>query len=150
MNKENLLRMVEFLKTIPEEKFEMSCYRLSETTGMANENAVSTECNTAGCALGWCTVLDPKGVEKHRVYNSELFAEGEIEFADWSEDFTGLNMHSTEWHWCFGVTWAKYDNTPLGAAERIMFLLTYGVPDRFIKDDYDSYDLVSLYKDIQL
>lgn len=33
------------------------------------------------------------------------------------------------WDWCFGSMWSDVDNTVHGAADRIEYMMTHGVPD---------------------
>lgn len=117
MNRENLQRMADHIKTIPEDAFDMSAYRYA--------NHISSECNTIGCAIGHCTVLDDKELPR--------FSTGGIDFAEWSKDFTGLvrsdgSMNMDAWAWCFSAEWAHVDDTPLGASQRIEWLLEHGLP----------------------
>jgi hypothetical protein len=115
MNRENLQRMADYVRTIPAEMFSMNFYRLGEK--------VSHECGSVGCAIGHCTVLDPRPLPKLS-HDSER-----IDFDIWSEMFTGIKLMSPEWGWCFSKYWYFSDNTPDGAADRIEWLLNRGLPD---------------------
>jgi hypothetical protein len=110
MNRENLQRMADYIRTVPKEKFSMIFYR---TKGQD-----SRECNSIGCVIGHCTVLDPRPLP--------IDPFGNIEFDEWSFDFTGVD--SSEWGWCFHSDWSTRDNTPTGAADRIEWLLNHGLP----------------------
>jgi hypothetical protein len=111
MNKENLKLMVEHIRTIPQEMFDMSDYR--------NGQAKTPECDSVGCVLGHCTVLDPSPLPRKGFGSS-------IDFHAWSDGFTGLI--GNEWGWCFSGGWIGTDNTPEGAALRIEWLLKNGLP----------------------
>lgn len=106
MNKANLQRMVDHLCTISDNQFDMRGYRL-------NGDKASPECNSVGCVIGHCTVLDSENV-KQNYLNSDT---GIIKFTDWSYDFTGL--HGYLWDFCFGGAWVDTDNTIEGAIKRI-------------------------------
>ena len=109
MNKENLLKMAEYIETIPQEKFDMSKYRTDDYN--------TIECNSVGCVIGHCVILDP---------NPELiprFLNGGIVFERWSSSFIGFSPFAYSWKWCFDAAWTKIDNTPQGAAKRIRYLV---------------------------
>jgi len=115
MNRENLQRMADYIKTIPQEKFDMGKYR--------DTNDIKThECNSVGCVIGHCTILDKNPLPIFKNTDG-------IRFTDWSEVFTGLNGASDEWGWCFASEWYDVDNTPTGAAKRIEWMLDNDLPE---------------------
>ena len=123
MNRPNLQRMADYIRTVHTEKFNMYSYR----EGNHSVEFLSPECNTVGCVIGHCTILDIDNLPKNKD------GSGTILFASWSETFTGLDVMSTEWDWCFSYYWSFVDNTPSGAARRIEYLLKNGVPENFSK-----------------
>ena len=119
MKRDNLQLMADHLKiSVNQDNFDMDQYR-----GDIDDFS-DPECGSAGCTVGTCTVLDVENVIKNFT-----FPNGEINFRAWSEDFTGI--YRAEWAWCFGYAWAKTDNTPIGAALRIEWLLNHGLPDEW-------------------
>jgi hypothetical protein len=50
--------------------------------------------------------------------------------------------------WVFSGSWSERDNTPLGAAQRIIYALRHGVPENW-RDQRDEHDPLS-YKEIKL
>jgi hypothetical protein len=116
MNKENLQRMADYIRTVPREKFDMLEFRGGE--------GKKAECDSVGCVIGHCTVLDAENI-KARFTD----VDGEIRFAIWSEEFTGLSLHRSGWDWCFSADWIYIDNTPEGAALRIEWLIENGLPE---------------------
>ena len=126
MKRDNLQRMADHLKTnvIPD-NFHMGRYRGDD------DDLSSPVCGSVGCTVGTCSVLDAENVIKNFTDT-----DGEIEFGDWSEDFTGLLGVEDEWSWCFGSTWSKTDNTPAGAALRIEWLLNHGLPENWKNQMY--------------
>lgn len=115
MNRDNLQRMADYIRTIPQDMFDMSQYRKSYP-------ATTRECNSVGCVIGHCTVLDSKELPL-------LVQTGKaIDFMQWSEEFTELECGEAEWEWCFGSGWVDVDNTPIGSALRIEWLLNHGLP----------------------
>jgi len=122
MKRENLQLMADHLKTnvIPD-NFDMGKYRGDD------DDFSSPVCGSVGCTVGTCTVLDVENVIKNFTDT-----DGEIEFGDWSVDFTGLLGGGDEWDWCFDSAWRNTDNTPTGAALRIEWLLKYGLPENWM------------------
>lgn len=118
MNRHNLQRMADFLKTVPQEKFNMEYFRKE------NSDLGSKDCKSVGCAIGWCTVLDDEE-------NIPRDVDGDIIFDKWSEKFTGLDPELEEWDWCFSLIWSEVDNTPIGASKRIQWLLDHGLPENW-------------------
>jgi len=117
MNRENLQRMADYIKTVPQEKFAINMYR-----GAYKDNG--HECNTLGCVIGHCTILD-KNPLPIMGFNQR------IDFGLWSEGFTGIDVDEDEWKWCFDGDWDTIDNTPTGAAKRIEWLLNNGLPENW-------------------
>lgn len=118
MNKDNLKRMADYIITIPQKKFNMRFFRRG--------NIKNIECNSVGCVIGHCTILDSENI---LINYRDIF--NEIDFIGWSYKFTGLNRY--EWHWCFASDWINIDNTPEGASQRIMYLIENGLPDNWIE-----------------
>ena len=108
-------------------KFDMETY---SNFGKGTER--DTECNTVGCAVGHAPFY---GIKKR--YNE-----------DWS-DYSHRTLIETgsEWAWCFSGLWAYRDNTRRGAAQRIIYLLQYGLPDTW-KSQMDG-DTPICYQHIQ-
>jgi hypothetical protein len=75
------------------------------------------KCGSIGCALGH---FPDAGVEPLKEENWD----------DYADRVTGLN--NLCWMWCFDVVWAQLDNTPQGAAKRILWLLDKGLPINYI------------------
>ena len=71
------------------------------------------ECGTVACAIGHGPAAGIALLEQ----------EGWWEYAE-----RALTTGFQETHWCFAYFWARVDNTPEGAAKRILWLLEYGVP----------------------
>jgi hypothetical protein len=104
----NLRKLASHLLALPEDYggFHMMNY---ETCG---------PCGTAACAIGHgpsCGFVKSEGETWDR-YCQRLFGvgrEGECVF----------------YFWCFASNWASVDNTPEGAAKRILWLLERGLPE---------------------
>jgi len=112
MNKENLKLMADYIETIPQDRFDMDNFRTGES--------VKHECNSVGCVLGHCTILDKRPLP--------MSYSGNINFSAWSLDFTGLDPNSDEWDYLFSSFWTYGDKTPIGAANRIRHFLEKGLP----------------------
>ena len=117
MNKENLKLMADYIETVPQANFNMRRLREGQQT--------ERECDSVGCVLGHCTVIDENPLPLHK--------SGEIDFAAWSREFTGLPSFSDKWRYLFSGHWVTVDNTPMGTASRIRYFLEYGLPKNWYK-----------------
>jgi len=123
MNIENLQKAADYIKTIPQEMFDMGTFREGQTT--------NKECDSVGSVLGHCTVLDPNIL---RFRSNDV-----INFEKWSESFFELGYYSYEWDWCFCSVWKYVDNTPIGASKRIQYLIDHGLPKNW-NEQIDGFD----------
>lgn len=122
MNKENLQRMVDYLKSgaVPQEKFDMICYHPLDNEIRSEENYTWIQehiCETAGCVIGHCINLDTDLFKKQFHNASNGLIKGV--FTRWSEEFTGLSAISKLWNFMFSGEWDTLDNTIKGAITRI-------------------------------
>ncbi len=128
VNKKNLRKVAMFIKDIPQDHFDMSIYRKNE------QEEVTPECNTVGCTLGHATVLNKRlfnSIKKR--LNGEL---GRVSFSsilsEWTEKWLGISGqvgHDLDtWTFLFAWQWSRVDNTPQGAAKRILYYLENGLP----------------------
>ncbi len=98
MNEKNLRRAIKHIKTIPEDKLDMSRYRyypISDTKPI---------CKSVGCIIGQCTALDVDNINKYHTK-----PDGEIDFFSWSAEFFGLYTpcvfeHKRIWEYLFGAS----------------------------------------------
>ncbi len=113
--------MADYIRSTSQEQFDMSKYRpaLDNTTHI---------CNSVGCVIGHCTALISEEEFKQIPLHPSSLG---VDFTLWSENFTGLKRNYQEWEWCFDSEWYYFDNTPEGAADRIEYMLKYGVPSDF-------------------
>jgi len=132
MDKGNLNKMADYIENIPQYKFDMRRFRTEEhaddieiipddpqekvdiSAYLAGQKTAH-ECGTVGCPLGHCTILDERPLPLNYL--------GEIDFYAWSKEFTGLDPNSIGWCYLFGSFWTAVDNTPVGAAKRIRYLI---------------------------
>ena len=130
MKRYNLQLMADHLKNnVKQDNFHMGRYR-------GDDDFSNPVCGSVGCTVGTCSVLDA-----NNVITNFTNPDGEIEFLDWSEDFTGLLGGEEEWDWCFASDWKTTDNTPIGAALRIEWLLNHGLPENCKNQMYDDDEL---------
>jgi hypothetical protein len=116
MNRENLQKMADHIRTIPQEVFAMNYYRSNTTIDQRD-----TECNSVGCVIGHSITLAPNMVVR--------YPDQSIDFEEWSEEFTGIESSNNEWDWLFSSGWHGVDNSPEGAALRIEWFLKNGLPE---------------------
>ena len=126
MNKENLLKLADYLDgEVTQEQFNMAWYRTAND-GRITDFYNTHDCGSVGCALGWSPFV--KGLEPHDCDYVDLGDDyGEyLNFRDYSARV--FDLSSSEWTWCFDSYWVKIDNTPSGAAKRIRYLVEHGIP----------------------
>ena len=126
IHKKRLRKLARYLLTqVPQEKFDMLIYRIGDhDTGHI--------CGTAGCALGWSPAI--MGREEFLGFTDR---DGDIDYLRIAESYFGIKYDSRVWNYIFSGNWAYVDNTPQGAAARILYLL-----DRGVWGGYDPSDSV--------
>lgn len=63
MNAKRLLKLADFLDTLPRQKFDYSVFTRQGGKPMREAlKAGKTDCGTAGCAVGWMPVVFPRAV----------------------------------------------------------------------------------------
>lgn len=82
-----------------------------------------TTCGSVGCAVGHGPYV---GINKNN-------CEG---WFDYSDRVFGLDGAGAGWKWCFDADWDQVDNTPAGAAKRILWLLENGLPDNWNEQEW--------------
>lgn len=124
MNKVNLKLLAEWLLENHESLMETKTFDMKEyrSAGVSSCDFVSeTKCGTVGCALGWAPVTGIKSLvaldEDYYIYGKAL------SFIRYCDRVFELKPLMDYWNWCFSDDWADTDNTPKGAAIRIMYLL---------------------------
>ena len=136
MKKRNLRKLANYLLNLPEGYKHFDMETLCSTDKGAFDDsplavkAVIESCGTTACALGHAPTI--RGFEPE---------DGE-DWEEYCERMFGLEFNENDWEWCFGTIWEGLDNSPLGAALRIFYLLDFGAPDRW---DYDEGQAVPLY-----
>jgi len=100
--RQNLLTLARYLWDLPQLWFDMEFFQKTDS------------CHTIGCALG------------HGPSAGILKLEGEEWLAYGNRAFNGRDCDG--YFWIFRGTWGDVDNTPRGAAKRILCLLRHGLP----------------------
>ena len=105
---QNLRRLAAYLLGDLVGAFEMNT--IDDDSGVSGER---TNCGSCGCAVGHAPYA---GIAKQR---------GE----DWSEFSARVfNLVEEQWAWCFSADWSDIDNSPEGAAKRILTMLENDLP----------------------
>ncbi len=148
MNKKHLKLHAGYLLSLPHD-YQHFCMRPSECFNNDDDPALRhwssshgpssidwDKCKTVACSLG------------HAVYVNGLpKANHGRSWASYSRDLFGLNLNGAEWYWCFSKYWKDIDNTPQGAAKRILYLIDN---PRLTKWDKNiNLKAVGLYKNVQ-
>lgn len=126
----NLQLLATYLISLPEdyEHFDMRNY-LNKRKSFATLNVDSAEelgtCGSAACAIG------------HGPAAGVPITYQDSSWQDYCDRvFIDVPRNLKMWHWCFSDSWENYDNTPRGAAQRIMYMLVYGVPYTYYGGPY--------------
>ncbi len=124
----NLRKLADYLWMLPEEyqRFRMEVFSLAEVDGWKEPTTVCSlleahQCGSVGCAVGHGP-LAGIGIEVFDKYEGLWNA-----YCD--EVFIERSFDPEAWDWCFSSDWSRVDNTPQGAAKRILWLLDKGLPD---------------------
>ena len=124
----NLRKLADRLWMLPEEYqgFSMEVYFEPFVDGWDEPTTVCSlleeyECGSVGCAIGHGP-LAGIGVEVFDKHEGrwDLYCH---------EVFIDIRSDERAWKWCFAYEWSRVDNTPEGAAKRILWLLDKGLPD---------------------
>lgn len=118
----NLQRLAAYLSTGQTAmRFDMKAYCRSRNDYDVRPEKVD-ECGTAGCAAGHGPAAGIPVFEDETwfQYSRRCFIDAKTNTPE-----------DTAWLWCFAGTWTKTDNTPQGAAARINWMLTHGVPENW-------------------
>jgi hypothetical protein len=123
MNRKNLQALAKFLRELANPAhFNMRYYMADNDDGVREfqpreAKQYQNECGTVACAVGHGPFLFP-------------VIEDDLSWGMYSERVFGLSLGDTTWNFMFSGHWAKVDNTPLGAAKRIEYVLSgKPVPD---------------------
>ena len=120
MNKARLKLLADYLLALPEDyqHFDMGNWHEDYDCPIDAYLEEASHCNTAGCAVGHAPYVqglpEPYGNENWWEYSERIFE------MEWESD---------EWEWCFESAWEDVDNTPHGAAKRILQLISTGLPE---------------------
>ncbi|PMD95538.1 hypothetical protein BWI97_14375 [Siphonobacter sp. BAB-5405] len=125
----NLLQLAEYLiRGELKARFSMDQF--------AEQQYGHTECGTVGCAVGHGPHA---GI--HKLAN-ESWVEYSYRCFVMDSDAKKNDSNESEvspWNWCFGASWSEFDNTAVGAARRIVYMLVYGVPDVYESQGVELY-----------
>ena len=126
MNKENLLKLANYLEQLPEDydHFDMYSFASDGITPQKIHTEIN-QCGTVACAVGHAPI-------------ALNLSEKDIKDMDWRDiaDYYLIDRREDEWDWCFSQEWQSIDNTAKGAAKRIKTLLEKGLPP-YDKEGYD-------------
>lgn len=133
-HEKNFKKLSSYLRTLPEdyEHFDMGVFFDRPGVLYVNYDSPSditpemyNQCGTVACAVGHGPAAGITGFDG---YWSEYAEEA---FGAIPVDLT-LENGSIVFVWCFGSQWSNSDNTPLGAADRIDYMLSKGIPEDYV------------------
>lgn len=109
MNVENILKMEQFMKSVPDKNFDIGLFRTDDNS--------KPECNSIGCWLGHCTALDPVTVME-RFYSKDTG----IMYDTWGAHYMGVAKYSNVSQFITSPFWDVIDNTVEGARKRAIWI----------------------------
>lgn len=128
MNYERLKIMYNhLLLNVKDDSFDISKYSNKKYWQFTWEMEEDHKCGTIGCIIGHCVKLDWENVKNN--FTQSLFNpinrmfEISILYAEWSEDFLGINCYSKLWDFLFSPSWSKKFNSRQDALTRMRFLI---------------------------
>ncbi|UTS52090.1 hypothetical protein [Synechococcus phage BUCT-ZZ01] len=132
-NTENLLKLAKFLSNLPDDYkcFDMSTYFFDSELREDRPQIVDEHC--IACALGHGPTA---GIGPDKVTMGAW-----MRYAD-----TYFSKSPVMRRWIFSPVWARIDNTPKGAAQRILYAIKNGPIGGF--DPMNN--IVEVYKDVEL
>lgn len=131
----NIRKLSDYALNLPEDykHFDMALYCKSsdvvspqprDAKGIMGATCSTNECGTAGCLLGHGPIAGIKPAEGD---NWTIYALNRFGMDYWA---------SMEWEWCFGTSWP---NNASDGALRLLYLLDYGIPKRFLNRCNEKY-----------
>ena len=156
---DNLAALALGLSELPEgyRHFSMDMYyggsHSPKSIGELVDDIAEDGCGTTACACGHgpSMGIGLSDVESFAIGDVKPFATADdsnpldrsIDWDDYSMSAFGMHAHSTLafshiWHWCFSAPWGltyegrQLDNTPQGAACRIVAALEGNIPDEYV------------------
>jgi len=152
--KANLLKLATYLRKLDHEKFDMDKfyqYYDDQQEELVPLNPEQLEyhdgphhCGSVACAVGCGPAAGIPVVESDKdsweTYSGRVFIQSDVE-----SNPPNQFLATRTWAFLFAGSWARLDNTPTGAAERIEFVLENGLKD--VWDEslglYDFFALIS-------
>jgi len=133
MNRERLLMLADFLRTVPEENFDLTSWRYdntAETVDVGDNQLSSLHCGTTGCAVGWACSLPEFNAQGLTWRGSlPLYSLGDsISTAGWEavEGFFYLGENQSLYLFSDKCYSDADDQSPAGVAKRIEDFVYYG------------------------
>lgn len=115
-HEENLRKLADYLLSDNlEAEFSMDKF---DGFGSYSGDSMKTICGTIGCAVGHGPYAGIEKISGESWYNYSIRQFGLKD-----------GGHPLYWQWCFAEMWVNLDNSPQGAAKRILWLLDKGLPD---------------------
>ena len=109
------------------------------------------KCGSTACAIGHFAVMRGYEAKEVGVYVTEntvgengFISDGNrMRWADFSDSIIGVASDGRQriiWNWIFSSHWVRFDNSALGVAARIEYLLEHGIPYEFLAIEISDMD----------
>lgn len=146
---ENLLKLALYLLDLPEGYSQFNMAVFYEENYLGDRGRGYAECGTVACAVGHAPralSLDPPDIVCPDESTEEAM-DDEDPWLSWSDRHLG-KLSTPVWQFCFTGFWTSRDNTPQGAAARIIYAVTCESPQTLKGPDFmtENYGLRALYQ----
>jgi hypothetical protein len=124
MNRENLATLATYLESLPAsyQHFDMTVYFMGNgEVAYGLYNGGVAKCGAVACAVGHGPAAGILAIENE-------VQKGVVCWNDYCQRVFGIHFKSQEYRFMFYDNWADHDPTPLGAAQRIRYLLAGNAP----------------------
>jgi len=120
--RKNLNKLAEFLVFVNPSMFDILTFHSMEED-YGGRPTKKHPCGSTACMVGWgpAAGVKPKEGESWVDYTQRAFGEHNIPHGFYNDT-------DVLWEWLFDANWSDADNTPVGGAKRIHYMLKHGVP----------------------
>lgn len=139
---QNLFKLAGYLLNLPKnyKHFDMASHVYAGDTSDYSDNQIELlllnkvkvyDCGAVACAVGHCV---DAGFDPVKSVDENWWSGRKDICIDWSktaEKYFVDSISNDAWDWMFSGEWDRVDNTPHGAAMRICWYITNGLPDNW-------------------
>ena len=134
----NYKKLADYLLALPDDYKHFNMYAYWADTNRKDKEDLSLRelinniddqlhtCGTAGCVLGHAVVSQLFDMGEDTDLNCWGYVEDQV-FGK-AKDSNSWELYDGRWKWLFTSDWSTVDNTPVGAAHRLLYAYYFGIP----------------------